>query len=80
MSRPLKRSFQIRGHRTSISLEEPFWEALREIAEDEEKSISALVAEIDSKRDAMASGLSCAIRVFILDYYRRKSAAMSARQ
>lgn len=75
MSRPHKRSFKIRGHRTSVSLEEPFWIALREIAEEENKTLSGLVAEIDLGRDAMASGLSGAIRVFVLDHFRRKSAA-----
>lgn len=73
MSRPLKRSFQIRGHRTSLSLEEPFWQALREIAESEGKTLAGLVAEIDEKRNATASGLSGAIRIFILDHYRRKA-------
>lgn len=72
MNRPLKRSFQIRGHRTSLSLEEPFWEALRDIANSEKKTLAGLVAEIDAKRNATASGLSGAIRVFILDHYRRK--------
>ena len=72
MSRPQKRSFKIRGHRTSVSLEEPFWEALREIAEDKNKTLSGLVDEIDLGRDAIASGLSGAIRVFVLDHFRRK--------
>ncbi|KUO64911.1 MAG: hypothetical protein APF80_10585 [Alphaproteobacteria bacterium BRH_c36] len=72
MNRPLKRSFRIRGHRTSLSLEEPFWEALREIADSENKTLAGLVAEIDAKRNATASGLSGAIRVFILDHYRRR--------
>ncbi|MBU1211001.1 MAG: ribbon-helix-helix domain-containing protein [Alphaproteobacteria bacterium] len=72
MNRPQKRSFQIRGHRTSLSLEQPFWEALREIADSEEKTLAGLVAEIDAKRNATASGLSGAIRIFILDHYRRK--------
>lgn len=70
MSRPQKRSFQIRGHRTSLSLEEPFWEALREISATQGKPLAGLVAEIDASRDAMASGLSSAIRVYILNYYR----------
>lgn len=71
MNRPLKRSFQIRGHRTSLSLEEPFWVALREIAESKRMTLAGLVAEIDAQRDATASGLSGAVRIFILDYYRR---------
>jgi len=69
----MKRSFQIRGHRTSLSLEESFWQALREIAQSEGKTLAGLVGEIDAKRNAAASGLSGAIRVFILDHYRRKA-------
>ncbi|MCH9806830.1 MAG: ribbon-helix-helix domain-containing protein [Alphaproteobacteria bacterium] len=72
MSRPLKRSFQIRGHRTSLSLEQPFWQAFRDIAAKEGKTLAGLVAEIDQERDAMSSGLSSAVRVFILDYYRSR--------
>ncbi len=73
MSRPQKRSFQIRGHRTSLSLEQPFWEALREISSEKGKPIAGIVAEIDAERDAMASGLSSAVRVFILNHYRNQA-------
>lgn len=73
MSRPVKRSFSIRGHRTSISLEAPFWEALKEAAAREGLSLAALVARIDSERTG--TGLSGAVRVWILDYFRRASAA-----
>ncbi len=73
MARPLKRSFNIRGHRTSVSLEQPFWDALRDIADREKKPLSKLVADIDTMRDASASGLSGAIRVFILQHYRKRA-------
>ncbi len=73
MSRPEKRSFRIRGHPTSLSLEEPFWQALREIANDRGIALTALVEEIDSQRDALASGLSGAIRVYVLEHYRRQA-------
>lgn len=69
MSRPVKRSFTIRGHRTSISLEAEFWEALKEIAAGEGMTLAALVAAIDEGRGR--SGLSGAVRVYVLAHYRR---------
>ena len=50
MSGVVKRSLTIRGHRTSISLEEPFWRALTDLAEARGCSIAALVAEIVEAR------------------------------
>lgn len=67
-TRPVKRSFSIAGHRTSISLEAAFWDALKAIAASKEQSLASLVAEIDRERGD--AGLSGAIRVWILDYYR----------
>lgn len=67
-----KRSITIAGHRTSISLEDPFWEALGEIAARRGMSIAALVAEIDGSRAGTA--LSSAIRMYILGHYRRARA------
>lgn len=72
MSRPLKRSFSVRGHRTSVSLEAPFWEALRDAAIRGGVSVAALVARIDAERGP--GGLSSAIRVWLLDDARRMSA------
>lgn len=60
----VKRSVSIAGHRTSITLEEPFWEALREIAEREQLSMQALIGRIDAERGEQ--NLSSAIRVFVL--------------
>ncbi len=60
----VKRSLAIAGHRTSISLEDAFWEGLRHIAEERKLSVAALVAEIDATRGA--NNLSSAIRVFVL--------------
>ncbi|KLK93501.1 arylsulfate sulfotransferase [Microvirga vignae] len=60
----VKRSVSIAGHRTSISLEEPFWQILREIAEREKLSIQALIGRIDAER--REQNLSSAIRVFVL--------------
>lgn len=70
--RPLKRSFTIAGHSTSISLEAPFWEALKEAAVERGQSVAALVEEIDAGRGG--AGLSSAVRVWILAYYRSRSA------
>lgn len=62
-----KRSVAIAGHRTSISLEGPFWDALGEIARARGLSLNALVSEIDESRDGNLSG---AIRVYVLDWFR----------
>jgi predicted DNA-binding ribbon-helix-helix protein len=70
-SRPQKRSFSLDGHRTSISIEAPFWEALQNIATRENTSLAALVALIDKSR--ADAGLSSAVRVWILDYYRSRA-------
>ncbi|HRK19030.1 MAG TPA: ribbon-helix-helix domain-containing protein [Hyphomicrobiaceae bacterium] len=66
--KPKKRSFSISGHKTSISIEEPFWLALRDIAREENLSLAALVGRIDKQRQA--TNLSSAIRVHILMHYR----------
>ncbi len=68
-TRPVKRSFSISGHRTSVSLETAFWTALRDIADDRGRPLAALVAEIDRNRGD--AGLSGAIRVYVLAHYRR---------
>jgi len=68
MHRPLKRSFNIAGHRTSISLEAAFWAALKDVAAREGASVTQLVARIDSGRNG--AGLSSAVRVWLLDYFR----------
>lgn len=67
--RPVKHSLTLRGHRTSVSLEEPFWEAFREIAAAEGKGINELAAEIDEAR-GVTSGLASAIRVHVLNHFR----------
>jgi predicted DNA-binding ribbon-helix-helix protein len=65
----VKRSIVIAGHRTSISLEDSFWKALKDIASRRGETLSDLVAAIDDKRSG--GNLSSAIRVFVLDHYRR---------
>jgi len=67
-----KRSLVIAGHRTSISLEDEFWDALREMAAQNGVSLPALVAEVDSERGA--ENLSSALRVTILRHYRARAA------
>ncbi len=67
--RPVKRSLTLRGHRTSVSLEDAFWKAFREIAVEKGMPINALAAEIDEARE-MEVGLASAIRVFVLEHYR----------
>jgi predicted DNA-binding ribbon-helix-helix protein len=67
----VKRSVSISGHRTSISLEEPFWQILRDIAEREALSIQALIGRIDAERGEQ--NLSSAIRVFVLMDLRNRS-------
>ncbi|RVT84356.1 aryl-sulfate sulfotransferase [Rhodobacteraceae bacterium CCMM004] len=67
--RPRKRSLTLRGHRTSVSLEDPFWQAFREIAAAEGRALNDLAAEIDAARPP-GMGLASAIRVHVLAHYR----------
>jgi predicted DNA-binding ribbon-helix-helix protein len=64
----LKRSIVIAGHKTSISLEDAFWNALREIATAQGVTLSTLVSTIDG--DRQHTNLSSAIRLFVLGHYR----------
>ena len=64
-ARPRKRSLTLHGHATSVSLEDEFWAAFREIAAARGLSVSALAAEIDAAR-GLDAGLASAIRVFVL--------------
>ncbi|MGO4916837.1 ribbon-helix-helix domain-containing protein [Pseudogemmobacter sp. W21_MBD1_M6] len=68
-TRPQKRSLTLKGHRTSVSLEDEFWSAFRELAAEEDKAINVLAAEIDAARD-VETGLASAIRLYVLRYYR----------
>jgi predicted DNA-binding ribbon-helix-helix protein len=69
MGRPVKRSFTIAGHRTSISLEQEFWEALRAAAAEEGIAVARLIARIDAARRE-EDGLSSAVRCWVLQHYR----------
>jgi predicted DNA-binding ribbon-helix-helix protein len=69
-----KRSLTIAKHRTSVSLEDEFWDGLGEVARAEGKSVAALVGEIDKRRSGKAGAqpsLSAAIRLYVLDRMKR---------
>jgi predicted DNA-binding ribbon-helix-helix protein len=70
--RPEKHSVTLRGHRTSVSLEPEFWRAFRAIAAAERRALNDLAAEIDASRGT-DRGLASAIRVHVLDWYRRRA-------
>ena len=65
MGRPKKHSLTLRGHRTSVSLEDEFWNAFREIAARDGRAINELAADIDEARGT-DTGLASAIRLFVL--------------
>ena len=71
MSRPVKRSLTLKGHRTSVSLEDEFWAAFRDIAKAEGRAINDLAAEIDAARGT-ETGLASAIRLFVLRQLSRR--------
>ena len=64
----IKRSIMLAGHKTSVSLEDAFWQGLKEIASRRKMSGSALIGAIDAERGE--GNLSSAIRLFVLDYFR----------
>lgn len=70
--RPRKRSLAIAGHRTSISLEQPFWDGLRAIALERGVAVAALAAAIDAVRGK--ASLSSAIRLFVYDRHSGRRA------
>jgi predicted DNA-binding ribbon-helix-helix protein len=75
----VKRSIGIDGHKTSISLEDAFWQALKEIADARKTTLSNTVASIDI--DRRQGNLSSCIRLFVLEYYRsRLNQAGAARE
>lgn len=58
-----KRSLTLQGHRTSVALELPFWQALERCAADRGEPVAALIARVDAGR---SGGLASALRVFVL--------------
>jgi predicted DNA-binding ribbon-helix-helix protein len=73
-----KRSIVLAGHQTSVSLEDAFWNELREIASGRDESVSDLIAIIDADRQHSNSNLSSAIRLFVLEFYRDRISASEA--
>ena len=72
-----KRSVSIRGHRTSISLEDAFFVELEAIARQRNLPLAALIAEIDALRDR-TTNLSSALRLHVLDFMRTPPPATPA--
>ena len=66
----VKRSIVIAGHKTSVSLEDAFWSALKDIALGKRVTLSDLVGSIDAERQQ--GNLSSAIRLFVLDHYQTR--------
>lgn len=64
----VKRSIVIDGHKTSVSLEDAFWNSLKDIGRDRDQTLSEMVSDIDSRR--LNGNLSSAIRLFVLGHYR----------
>lgn len=71
MNRPVKRSLTLSGHRTSVSLEDEFWTAFRDIAAERGQTINALASKIDRDR-GIEMGLASAIRLFVLRDFQRR--------
>ena len=63
--RPIKRSLTLRGHRTSVSLEDLFWTEFKRIADENGQTINGLAAEVDESRGDI--GLASAMRLFVLE-------------
>ncbi|PWT85035.1 MAG: aryl-sulfate sulfotransferase [Proteobacteria bacterium] len=72
----VKRSIVVAGHKTSVSLEDAFWKCLKEIASERHMTLSDLVALIDTERQH--GNLSSAIRLYVLDHYRKLGAEPGA--
>lgn len=68
----VKRSIVVASHKTSVSLEDDFWSALKDIAFQRGVTLASMVEQID--RERKASNLSSAIRLFVLNHYRNPPA------
>lgn len=69
-----KHSVKISGHPSSVSLEDEFWDALKAIAKARGQSLNSLISEIDEnmQMEGQHDNLSSAIRIFVLNDYKRK--------
>jgi predicted DNA-binding ribbon-helix-helix protein len=72
----VKRSVVIDGHKTSVSLEDPFWVDLKKIAHTQQTTLSELVTKIDGTREQ--GNLSSAIRLFVLHHFLSEDKRMEA--
>ena len=72
----VKRSVVIDGHKTSVSLEEPFWTDLKKIAHSQQTTLSELVTKIDGAREQ--GNLSSTIRLFVLHHFHNEDKRMEA--
>ena len=70
MSRPKKRSLTLKGHRTSVSLEDAFWQEFLRLAKSQNRAINDLAAEIDAAR-GVDCGLASAIRLYVLEELKK---------
>jgi predicted DNA-binding ribbon-helix-helix protein len=71
----MKRSIVLEGHKTSVSLEDAFWEALKDIATWKRKTVTELVSSVNL--DRKHANLSSALRLFVLNYYQTPSARLN---
>lgn len=71
MTPPVKRSVTIDGHRTSVSLEDAFWQALGQAAKARQETRAALIGRIDHARPPEV-GLATALRLFVLSETQKK--------
>jgi predicted DNA-binding ribbon-helix-helix protein len=74
----VKRSVVLAGHKTSVSLEDAFWEGLKEIAGRRLMTLSSLVDSIDGQRQQ--GNLSSALRLFVLEFYRSQIPEVEGRE
>jgi predicted DNA-binding ribbon-helix-helix protein len=72
----VKRSIVIAGHKTSVSLEDAFWNSLKDIGRSSDQTLSELVGDIDTRR--LNGNLSSAIRLFVLGHYRGNATGAAA--
>jgi predicted DNA-binding ribbon-helix-helix protein len=68
----VKRSVVLAGHKTSVSLEDAFWQGLKDIATSRRTTLSDLISSIDIDREH--GNLSSAVRLFVLSHYQARAA------
>jgi predicted DNA-binding ribbon-helix-helix protein len=74
----VKHSVVLAGHKTSVSLEAPFWRGLKDIASGRGQKLSDLIVAIDNERTF--GNLSSAVRLFVLNHYQERSTSELASQ